>query len=41
VTDEAIDKIDAINRFLRQKTDEHSTLPKALEGMAAIVGGAA
>ena len=40
VTDEAIDKIDAINRFLRQKTDEHATLPQALEGMAAIVGGA-
>lgn len=41
VTDEAIDKIDAINRFLRQRTDEHATLPEALEGMAAIVDGRA
>lgn len=38
VTDEAIDKIDAINRFLRQKTDEHSTLSEAIEAMASIVG---
>jgi type III secretion protein N (ATPase) len=40
VTDEAIDKIDAINRFLRQKTHEHSTLPEAIEAMAQIVGAA-
>jgi type III secretion protein N (ATPase) len=40
VTDEAIDKIDAINRFLRQKTDERASLDEALEGMASIAGGA-
>ena len=30
VTDEAIDKIGAINQFLRQRTDERATLPEAL-----------
>ncbi len=38
VTDEAIEKIDAINRFLKQGTDECSTLAQALERMAVIVG---
>lgn len=37
VTDEAIEKIDAINAFLRQATEEHSTLPQALERMREIV----
>lgn len=39
VTDEAIDKIDAINQFLRQRTDERSSLSETLDRMAAIVGG--
>ena len=39
VTDEAIDKIDSINTFLKQRTDERTTLAQALEGMAKIVGG--
>ncbi|MGN6580381.1 MAG: type III secretion system ATPase SctN [Bordetella sp.] len=39
VTDEAIDKIDAINTFLKQRTDERTTLAQALDGMAKIVGG--
>jgi len=39
VTDEAIDKIGQINAFLRQRTDEHSTLPDALARMTEIVGG--
>jgi len=39
VTDEAIDKIDAINTFLRQRTDERTTLQQAVEGMANIAGG--
>ena len=38
VTDEAIDKIDSINTFLKQRTEEHTTLAQALEGMAKIVG---
>jgi len=40
VTDEAIDKIAAINQFLRQRTDERATLPDALAQMSAIVGTA-
>ena len=40
VTDEAIDKIAAINQFLRQRTDERATLPDALAQMTAIVGTA-
>jgi type III secretion protein N (ATPase) len=39
VTDEAIDKIDSINTFLKQRTEERTTLAQALEGMAKIVGG--
>jgi type III secretion protein N (ATPase) len=38
VTDEAIDKIGAINQFLRQRTDERATLAEALARMAQIVG---
>ena len=38
VTDEAIDKIGAINQFLRQRTDERATLADALAQMSAIVG---
>ena len=38
-TDEAIDKIDAINQFLRQRTDERTTLAQAIERMTAITGG--
>ena len=38
VTDEAIDKIDSINTFLKQRTEERTTLAQALEGMAKIVG---
>ena len=38
ITDEAIDKVDAINQFLRQRTDEQATLAQAIERMAAIVG---
>lgn len=38
VTDEAIDKIDSINTFLKQRTDERTTLAQALEGMAKIAG---
>jgi type III secretion protein N (ATPase) len=38
VTDEAIDKIGAINTFLRQRTDERATLPEALARMTEIVG---
>jgi len=38
VTDEAIDKIDSINTFLKQRTDERTTLAQALEGMTKIVG---
>jgi type III secretion protein N (ATPase) len=37
-TDEAIDKHEAIRSFLRQKTDEHSTLPEALTRMQELVG---
>ena len=40
VTDEAIDKIGAINQFLRQRTDERATLPEALAQMTGIVGTA-
>lgn len=35
-TDEAIDKIEAIRTFLRQRTDEHSGFPEALDGMAQL-----
>lgn len=37
-TDEAVEKIDAINQFLRQRTDERTTLAEAVERMAAITG---
>lgn len=39
-TDEAIDKHDAINEFLRQRTDEHSTLAQALASMQALTEAA-
>jgi type III secretion protein N (ATPase) len=39
VTDEAIDKIDAIRTFLKQRTDEHSSMPQTLERLAQLVGG--
>jgi type III secretion protein N (ATPase) len=35
-TDEAIDKIEAIRTFLRQRTDEHSGFPEAIDGMAQL-----
>ena len=37
-TDEAIDKHEAIRSFLRQRTDEHSTLPDALKRMQELAG---
>ena len=37
VTDEAIDKIVAINQFLRQRTDERSSLSEALRQMQGLV----
>lgn len=37
-TDEAIDKHEAIKTFLRQRTDEHSTLPEALKRMQELAG---
>jgi len=37
-TDEAIDKHEAIRSFLRQRTDEHSTLPEALKRMQELAG---
>lgn len=39
-TDEAIDKHQAITDFLRQRTDELSTLPEALAHMQTITGAA-
>ncbi|MNT88412.1 putative ATP synthase YscN [compost metagenome] len=38
VTDEAIDKIGAINTFLKQRTDERAALSEALARMTEIVG---
>lgn len=38
ITDEAIDKIGAINSFLKQRTDEHSSMPDTLAQMMKIVG---
>ncbi len=37
-TDEAIDKHEAIRSFLRQRTDEHSTLPEAVKRMQELAG---
>lgn len=37
-TDEAIDKHEAIRTFLRQRTDETSTLPEALKRMQELAG---
>ena len=37
VSDEAIDKRDRINTFLRQRTDEHSPMPDTLAALAALV----
>jgi type III secretion protein N (ATPase) len=38
VTDEAIDKIGSINQFLRQRTNERSSLAEALNQLQALVG---
>ncbi len=37
-TDEAIDKIDQIRSFLKQRTDEHSSMAQTLEKLTALVG---
>ncbi len=37
VSDEAIDKRERINAFLRQRTDEHSAMPETLAALAALV----
>jgi len=37
--DEAIDKIDDIRKFLRQKTSERSTYPDALDALTRLVNG--
>lgn len=37
MADEAIDKRERINAFLRQRTDEHSTMHETLAGLAALV----
>ena len=37
VSDEAIDKRDAINAFLRQRTDEQCPMPETLAALAALV----
>lgn len=36
-TDEALDKIDSINAFLRQRTDERSSFEETLAAMEALV----
>ena len=36
VTDEAIDKVDAIRAFLRQRTDERSGFSQAVDGLAQL-----
>ena len=38
-TDEAIDKIDAIRTFLKQRTDERSSMDETLGKLTALVGG--
>ena len=40
LTVEAIDQHEAIRQFLRQRTDERTTLADAVAGMTAITGGA-
>ena len=37
-TDEAIDKIDDIRSFLKQRTEEHSSMAQTLEQLTALVG---
>ena len=37
-TDEAIDKIDRIRSFLKQRTEENSTMAQTLEQLSALVG---
>ncbi len=37
LADEALDKRDAINAFLRQRTDEHSTMDDTLDALAGLV----
>ena len=37
-TDEAIDKIDRIRSFLKQRTEENSTMEQTLEQLSALVG---
>jgi type III secretion protein N (ATPase) len=36
VTDEAIDKMEAIRGFLRQRTDEHASFEQSLAGLSAL-----
>jgi type III secretion protein N (ATPase) len=36
VTDEAIDKVEAIRGFLRQRTDERAAFPQTLDALAAL-----
>ncbi|MCD8351836.1 MAG: type III secretion system ATPase SctN [Planctomycetaceae bacterium] len=40
LADEAIDKIDALNAFLKQGLNERSGMDEAVEGMRKLVGGA-
>jgi type III secretion protein N (ATPase) len=35
-TDEAIDKVEAIRGFLRQRTDERSGFSQAIDGLAQL-----
>lgn len=37
-TDEAIDKVEQIRSFLKQRTDEHSSMNQTLEKLKALVG---
>jgi type III secretion protein N (ATPase) len=37
VTDEAVRKIDAINKFLRQGVHEKSTFEETIQGLTALV----
>ncbi|MOA29705.1 putative ATP synthase YscN [compost metagenome] len=39
-TDEAIDKMEAIRGFLRQRTHENSSLPDTLAALEQLVGAA-
>ena len=39
VTDEAIDKIDAIKQFLKQGTHEHASMDATLSALEELLGG--